>query len=206
MTQLSDSRPALTLPDYRRIAKKARPLTPEQRELVEGCAGWVRPWVHCVVLNVLIRQFGIEEVMAEAWDIIVRAASIWKPDRGATFKSFAMNGVKRFLPEKLMRLNRNRNVWVAMPEVPDGAELVDLVPDHRSSGEIDRLLSLWCSEEAMQLRNRLGPRVRLFMYLKLVEGWTYREIGDVFGISKQRIQQMMDRAQSDLARRNLGGD
>lgn len=190
-----------------RRRKTATPLTPEQRELVaaQNDPGnpWVPKWVRCCLPRGLIRRLGIEECVAEAWVLVVRAASLWADDGRATFRTFAMSAIQRFLLPRLNARLAHENVWVTMPKFDGnrGAEedqhLCSLLADHRTDGR-DPLLRLWCSPVYRRLRKLIDWRGRVVLYLRYVECWTLEEVGAALGVERQRVHHLERRARERL--------
>jgi DNA-directed RNA polymerase specialized sigma24 family protein len=177
-----------------------RPLTPEQRELVAACYGapWVAPWTRRCVFAWLVREVGWDDVLSEAWVLIVKAARRWVPGRGTEFESFAKGAIRRFLHKRLTDGRRNRRAWAEMPVAPDtGAGLDQSAPCGRGV-ERDDLLAGWCHDAP--LRGALSWRERVVLYLRAVEGWTLEEVGAALGIARQRVDQIVTAAREKLLR------
>lgn len=88
-------------------------------------------------------------------------------------------------------------VWYAMPEGEDGERFLEPA-DHRAGG-VHPMLRAWCSEEYRSQRRALHWRYRVLLYMRYVEAWTLDEVSDVFGISRERVRQLTDRAIEKLA-------
>lgn len=178
---------------------KARPLTEDQRAMVEAQAGWVEPWVRTVVYPHVLRQVGLDECVSMAWELVVVAASLWRPDRGTTFTGYAMTGVKRSLPTRLLRQYRKRGVWSEMPaRRDDGRPMSAELPDGRPA-ERDPLLVAWCDPDARHRRRVVGWRERLVLYLRFVECRTLDDVGRLLGVTRQRVIEIEKRGLERLA-------
>lgn len=183
--------------------EKATRLTDAQKRLVEESFEWLEKWTNLCVSRSAIDALGWSEVLSAAYLLVVKSASLWRPELGRTFRSFAMNAVKRFLPVALWRKGRNVNVWREMAVYEDdrGRELPYAVnlPDHRRADGPDPLLSFWHDPEYREQRRCLSWRLRVVLYLRLVECWTLREVGELFGVCRQRVRNDELRAEELLA-------
>jgi DNA-directed RNA polymerase specialized sigma24 family protein len=187
---------------------KRQALTAEQQQLVLSCVDWVPKWVHVVLSKAAIRAFGYEDCVAEAWEIVVRAAGLWRAEMGATFRYFAMNGVKKYLPVQVARKNyRNRKVWCEMPLLPpsnsgDEEQVCDKLADHRTR-DPNPLLHAWCDDSARELRRHCFWIDRIIIYLHFVECWSLDEISKVFNLSRERIRQLEMRGRKAIEQARL---
>ena len=188
------------------------PACPADRHaLVLGCRRWLGAAVAKAVPPALYVRLGKDHWEQEAWRAVVVAAARWDPTRGAPFGAFAWLGVAQFLRGRVMREAARYGVW---RELPAGADIlvgsdeggVPLEPaDHRAASAVHPTLAAWCDEDAARQRRRLDPRSRLVLYLRLVEGWSNPEIGSYFGISRERVRQVIGKAVFRLARARAGG-
>lgn len=178
-----------------------RPLSDERRAMLEAevKAGWLRPWVFTVVPHWIIRRAGLDVCLSMAEEQMMTAANGWRPDAGSQFRSFLMEGIKRFLPHKVLRALGKPNVWRQMPETEDGEQLSSSLVDHRESAP-ERALRHWCSDDYSRQRRCLDWRRRVILYLRCVEGWTLEEVADTLTVlTRERVRQLEESATAKLA-------
>lgn len=179
-----------------------QPLTREQQLLVQSLPD-LSAWVRRCLPAALVRAVGLEECVAEAMLLAVRAAALHDPDRGTSFKTYVMSGIRAYLRSYIRtRFGRNVPVWCEMPVDPHGeAFRANDLPDTRrfvSSGR-NPLLAVWCAPENRTLRRVIGWRSRLVLYLRFVELWPRAEVAETLGVSAERVRQLEDRARARLA-------
>lgn len=183
--------------------ERAVRLTAERQQLVDESFEWLAKWTCLCAPRAAIDALGWSEVLSLAQLLVVKSASLWRPDSGAKFRTFAMNAVKRFLPVALWRAGRNSNVWREMAVFEDdrGRELPisTQMPDRRRTDGPDPLLAFWHDPDYRAQRACLSWRQRIVLYLRLVECWTLQEVAVVFGLSRERIRQSEVKAARLLA-------
>lgn len=156
--------------------------------LVAECPAW------------LVARLGRDEVASAIRLAVVKAAADYDPvaHPGVPFPAFAFNGVRLAMRGFARELGKPA-VWWPMPHGDDGDELFDrLIPDYRDPAP-ERLLRAWCDEGYAAQRQCLDMRSRVLLYLRTVEGWTLEEVGDVLGVTRQRVRQLEERACRKLA-------
>jgi DNA-directed RNA polymerase specialized sigma24 family protein len=197
------------------MAVTRKPLTPEQQALVLSVEYFANVLVRRVPYQ-LIRAFGREAVKQEAMLAACKAAADFDPVRfpNMEFSTFAWMGMKKHMLGVIKRSILKDNVWKVMPAIQspwDKAELIhvgELVPGRDHDPNRDPF-HWWHTDEAKLLRRGFTLRYRLVIYLVLVEGLTYVEVGEALGVSKQRAQQMWtvidQRFVADATRRQISG-
>jgi hypothetical protein len=75
------------------------------------------------------------------------------------------------------------------------------IADYRRADGPDPALKFWCDPENVWQRRGLHIKFRLVLFLRHVEGYTLDEVGEVFGLSRERVRQLEERAVGAMARR-----
>lgn len=153
----------------------------------------------------VVRQMGAEDLRQEArMKVHVALASydatLFPNVPRAAYVALC---VRRHFRQIVHVFSRRYRVWTTMPQWGEhGSERpVDTV-DYRREGRgvgVHPALSLWCSEEYLAQRAGVHMRHRIIIYLRCVEGLEFREIGNLFRVSRQRIAQIISSVVTRLA-------
>ena len=164
-------------------------MTDEQRALAGPAAGWAGGYVRRFVPRGMYRKFGAGYGAQEAMLAVCRSAAAYDPVRypGVPFAAFAKRIIRMWVSTKVRDQCRVIGVWHPLPH--EG--LPDLIPDvSRESGR-DYLLAIWCDPDNERQRVNWPWRRRVWQYLIGVEGWDHLEVARVFGVSRQRVYQVL---------------
>jgi RNA polymerase sigma factor (sigma-70 family) len=168
-------------------------LTPAQQDLVinghPGSPGKPQTWVEQSARRFTSRltreQIGTLDLEQEAWIGMIHAAANWVDDGRSMFRTYAFICMRNQIRSAVRRHE-------AMP-----GELVGDVagPDRGPHFDTE---AFWT--EAAPLRKFLTPRMNEFLRLRCVEGLTERRLAHRFGLSRQRVTQILKAARRRVAR------
>lgn len=175
-----------------------KPLTARQRRRVERYAAqWnpgavVRARFPGLYRAALAAGLDHEDVDAEAWVGVVRAAQTFDPGRGVKFVTHAHWWVRGAVSHAVRRANRAYEAGVVLVrgDATSGAgmgrrrRLWDSIPDRRPSPAPADALE--CVAKLLTERDRRLLELR-------VEGRTFEEIAVEFGVTRQRAKQLWGR-------------
>jgi RNA polymerase sigma factor (sigma-70 family) len=143
-----------------------------------------RPW--------LVARNSWDDLFQEAWFAVCRAAQKWSAYKGASFRTFAGKAIYHRIWSYAQRSRRNIKAWYPMPHDGDEPMSSSLEDGRRDASE---LLTHWCSPDYAKRRRHLDVRSRVILYLRYVESWSLREVGDLFGISGSAVAHLCRRAE-----------
>jgi RNA polymerase sigma factor (sigma-70 family) len=189
MTTTTEARP-------NRRAAAPRPLSDGGRLLAETHAG-----LAYFLAGKFARNYGRderEETRCEALLALSYAASRYDPARGVPFENYAALVIKHALADHARR-NQKRRALFAAPAQDDDPEPAD--HRHAQAGDdADRV------ELAELIRRTLPPRLAEVLFA-VAEGVTLEEIGRRFGVTRERVRQLKEKAaeriRASLAARGL---
>ena len=171
-------------------------MTPEQQALALTAGPVVGYWVNRQP-KYLIRALGRDAVEQQAWYGACKAAAKYDADRdrGKNFLRYASRGVRFALIRMCDRYKTNAAAWETMPQDREHGDQPDPPDDrvHRPAGR-HPLLRIWCHPDNRRARAHVDLRHRVLLYLWAVEQMSFRDLSAVFGLSKERIGQMIRRA------------
>lgn len=131
-----------------------------------------------------------EDLVQEGSVALLRAIRKYNPDKGA-FSTFAVkviaNQLLKFVYNQLLQKNKSfPSVSLDAPiSDKDGDTFADMVGDVDSAFENIDNKDLWD-----RLSATLTDRDRDIFFKRVVEGFSYREIGRLYGLSYERISQI----------------
>lgn len=179
--------------------KVREPLSPEQQALAESAREWVWQEVNRVWTSLRLRE-GRDVLEQEAMLAACESARCFDPvaNPGVPFGAYCRNHVRHRPWRATHLLQRNLHVRRTMPTDADGEQFLEPADTRRD--ERDPRLRLWCSEDARQQRRALNWHYRLILCLRYVESLTLEEVGEVYGITRERVRQLEEKAVMMLAR------
>lgn len=144
-----------------------------------------------------------EDDLQEAYIGLWRAVQTWDERRGA-FSSFAAKVIRNHLA--------HRDILASMPKRRSEREKVSLVMTDKRGDEVvyeipdrtDMEADASVSEFWRRAENELNEREYAIVKAR-AEGWTMDEIGEMYGVTKQAVYQMLRRRPAALARDVFGG-
>lgn len=151
----------------------AAPLTPVQQSIALACREAVDQEVSRVPAA-LRRAFGREEFEQEAWLAVCRAVVDY--DGSSPVTAWVRLPVRGRLADLVAHYARRRRLYRVPLAVDRAAPPAEPPP-----------LAVWCA--ARGRRRAVAWRVRVALYLRAVEGWSYPEVGAALGVSYQAVQQ-----------------
>ncbi|OPY64508.1 MAG: RNA polymerase sigma factor RpoD [Syntrophorhabdaceae bacterium PtaU1.Bin034] len=109
--------------------------------------------------------------------------------------------VKAALPlekvRKIMKVS-NEPISIETPIGDDDSKLGDFIADPKSPSPFEELVSISCKEEIDKVLSTLTPREEKVIRMRLGIGektdYTLEEVGDVFGLTRERIRQIEAKA------------
>ncbi|QSQ24834.1 sigma-70 family RNA polymerase sigma factor [Pyxidicoccus parkwayensis] len=185
-----------------------RPLTAAEQQLVPQAQSLVR-WVvtSFVRRNPAARGFK-DDLTSYGWLGTIYAAQHWRPDGGASFKTFASRPVQRYVARgwlALVGVARDEDgAYVARQEVPlDDVLNVSVPPTQERVAEAHRL----CASIGERLCTHMRPGTQqstreraVRVYLLHLEGETLERIGQEVGGTRQRAHQLLSQAEEAALR------
>ena len=109
--------------------------------------------------------------------------------------------VKAALPlekvRKIMKVS-NEPISIETPIGDDDSKLGDFIADPKSPSPFEELVNISCKEEIDKVLSTLTPREEKVIRMRLGIGektdYTLEEVGDVFGLTRERIRQIEAKA------------
>jgi len=146
--------------------------------------------------------FTVDELVSIASLELVRAASMWRKDRHRTFGSYCKRGIRwQFKNARKRKLffSPSRN---PMPQPKMHTDFLERVKDESVATPLDSAISA----ELLEFVKDTLPR-RKFDILKLhvIDGYTFREIGQLFGMSGQNVFRIYKASLESLRRKIVFG-
>jgi RNA polymerase sigma factor (sigma-70 family) len=141
-----------------------------------------------------------DELIAEALYGLTYAAGMFDETRRVPFAAFATLAIRHRLTQ-LIRTWRKARRAVRYPVGSNSGEDSPWeAADHRPKPDL--VAGASARDQCDRVRRMLPPRWYAVLCLRHGEGWTYQEIGEYFGVSRQFIRQVLERA-TDRVRRHF---
>lgn len=167
---------------------KTGPLTEEQAALVashDWMVGWtVRRWV------TWSPGIDLDEIRSRVRVGLIRAAQLFDPGRGLLFSTFAVHwcrqAVTRYFLLQSRQPRRMADLGTATDEGDFGLDPATAEPGparQAAARELVRRFLRW-----------LHPLERRVLRMRFLQGYHLEEVGDVLGISRERVRQLESRA------------
>jgi RNA polymerase sigma factor (sigma-70 family) len=141
-----------------------------------------------------------DELIAEALYGLTYAAGMFDESRRVPFAAYATMAIRHRLAQLIRTWRKARR---AVP-YPVGLNPDDDSPweaaDHRPKPDL--VAGTSARDQCERVRRVLPARWYTVLRLRHAEGWTFQEIGDHFGVSRQFIRQVLDKA-TDRVRRHF---
>lgn len=160
----------------------------------------------------LDRMRSLDDLRQDAWEGIIQAWHGYSPDRGMSFKSYAVNRAWWTIINNVKHVDNNlHNSWLkdrrayqdilnweSLDAMADefGDHLAHLTAPADEEYEKDVPL-MWQMLQALDDM----PRERYIVEQYHVHGRTLQDIGDELGLSRERVRQLRDRAYPVMRRR-----
>lgn len=202
--------------------KKFPPLTAAQQDLVMSAKGWCHHqafrWAAAIAPSSHQKQYRdqiAEDLYAGAMIGAVEAAARFNPDLGFTFLTYAGDRIFRAMQIAARHLapigdsfaDHSGRVRESLPGVRVSAMSIDMLDDGQCSS--DRMCDLIGSthDDDVTDRSELWDRLRAvtsnsrdveIVRMLFEESATYREAATKFGISRERIRQIRNKALEQL--------
>ena len=169
---------------------RARPLDPVGQARVEACTplAYRLAWAYA---RQRARDVPPDELIAEALYGLTYAAGMFDEARRVPFAAYATLAIRHRLTQLIIRWRRARR---AVP-YPVGLDYDDApweAADDRPKPDL--VAGASAREVCERVRRVLPARWYLILRLRYAEGWTYGEIGDYFGVSRQWVPQVIEKA------------
>lgn len=172
------------------------PLTKKQQELAESnikLANWSLYAFrnhHWYFKRSLVGVIDNNDIKQEQMLTLVRAASKWNPDRGTKFSSYAVACLKKMphLYTRMIKL-RSKKSSASVFDVDKGKE--EELPEPDRYNVLYQSLSILSDRERYIIKERFGLN-------RSRKERTLKEIGKIFGVSRERIRQIQARALNKL--------
>ena len=196
------------MPTAYSLIPQERPAT--QEELVELYAPVVNWWVAKSYLNPLWTR---DDIQQDAYLGLLYAWRTWRPDKGVTFKIWAVMMVRQWTMNKglvyfglpLLRAYQQDNLQERMAVINplslermvedyDNSDPAALI-DYNAKAEFDKLFKP-SFEDLMELVK--NKRNRLILRRVYLDGQTYEVIGRELGISRQRVGQLLKKVYEEI--------
>lgn len=135
---------------------------------------------------------------------LVRAAAFFNPTRGTKFTTYAHHSILKAC-EGLPRLHRQRGYRRSAQE---GPQLGPLHPQLDIATVDDPSAALEHAEDSTivgTVMARLDPRLADILRRRHLEGQTFQEIGDVYGLTREYIRQLELRACMQIRESGIAG-
>lgn len=144
----------------------------------------------------------LPDLIAEGNVGLVRAAGLFDPERGVKFISYAVWWIRQAILRAIDSQSRNSRRTTPL-EAPlhaddDDPSLMQLLVDVEAPDPVERTMDAVRSNEIQRAIGSLEPRearvLRLYYGLDGDQPLTLEEIGTVFGLSRERIRQIKEKA------------
>ena len=150
----------------------------------------------------------LPDLIAEGNVGLVRAAHLFDPERGVKFISSAVwwirQAILRALDDNTRTARRTTPLEAPRFEDEEGHTLLRFLEDDRVPDPMERTIEWARAQEIMRTISTLEPRearvLRLYYGLDGNQPLTLEEIGTIFGLSRERIRQIKERALDRLRR------
>jgi len=162
---------------------------------------WVARLIYDTYSSFLEQQSVIEidDIIQECFYWSLRSFEYWDPEKGK-FTYFLFNLCvwrvrNKFIKEEVQGYLARQSFLFLLNEYPDML-IDDFIEQkliaHEKTDFVDRVEKRILFKELLKDCKKLLSEVEyLVLYLKLVEGMTYKEIGKKLGVSKQRVAQIL---------------
>ncbi len=150
--------------------------------------------------NPVVRRFGYDNAVQTGMVRLIRAAELWEDDRHVQFMSYAYRAISSGICEEADKLCRSNNCLshtVSLPVADTAGKEASFLPPVSDKSVLE-------SREALELWELLPERMKTIVWLTIVEGEGYREVGARYGISKERVRQIKFAALKWLKRKMDG--
>ncbi|HUF89923.1 MAG TPA: RNA polymerase sigma factor RpoD/SigA [Gemmatimonadota bacterium] len=149
----------------------------------------------------------LPDLIAEGNVGLVRAAHMFDPERGVKFISYAVWWIRQAILRSLDDHSRTARRTTPLDEPlfdDDEGSLTEFLEDPDAPDPLERTLDVVRSREILRAISTLEPRearvLRLYYGLDGDQPLTLEEIGSIFGLSRERIRQIKERALGRLRR------
>ena len=141
----------------------------------------------------------LPDLIAEGNVGLFRAAHLFDPERGVKFISYAVWWIRQAILRSLDDHTRTARRMIPLEEpLFDDGSLVQFLEDTGAPDPMERTLEAGRSREITRVIGSLDPRetrvLRLYYGLEGDQPLTLEEIGSIFGLSRERIRQIKERA------------
>ena len=176
-----------------------RPLTPEQQALALTCL----PACHRYAGDYAQSQEDREDLLSLAHLALTNAARHFDPNRGFKFSTYAINAIKHAMHSEFARRTRKSRTGtrVSMSHLPQDTLPCLMRPDDPLGVDARDEIEVKLQKVREAIRN-LPERDLEIVRLKM-SGATLKDIGEQFGVSKERVRQVILQC-VDRIRRNCG--
>jgi RNA polymerase sigma factor (sigma-70 family) len=178
---------------------RARPLDPLGQARVEAFTplAYRLAWYYA---RQRARDVPPDELIAEALYGLTYAAGMFDEARRVPFVAYATLAIRHRLAQLIRTWRKAKR---AVP-YPVGSNPGDDAPweaaDHRPKPDL--VAGASARDQCDRVRRVLPARWYTVLRLRHAEGWTFQEIGDYFGVSRQWIRQVLEKA-TDRVRRHF---
>ena len=194
-----DRLPSEALRKPTRYADGAYSLLPRGRDLANSCVKLATT----LKAPFKKRRPHLAEDLDQVADMaLVRAAAHYDPNRGTVFATLAGFAVGKACQE-LVRQDRPRGYRKSPDAPPSVNGLGDLdVPTDDPTTAIERAEDL---EIVGTVMARLGPKLADVLRRRHLEGQTLQQVGEVYGVTKERIRQLELQAAMKIRESGIAG-
>ena len=181
--------PTLHLLDGRAPRRPPRPLDAAGRERVAENVGLAYHYASRAA-QYFARDIPWDDVRAEALYALTYAASLFDPDRGVPFEAYATMVIRQRLGAMVTLWRRARRFLGRLPRPAPDEDPWEA--EARPGPDVSTTTAThdFCD----RVRDLLPPRLYLVLQLHHGEGKTLEEIGTRFGVSRQRIRELVVKA------------
>jgi RNA polymerase primary sigma factor len=144
----------------------------------------------------------LPDLIAEGNVGLVRAAGLFDPERGVKFISYAVwwirQAILRAIDSQSKNSRRTTPLEAPLHSDEDDPTLMQLLVDVEAPDPVERTMDAVRSHEIRRAIGSLEPRearvLRLYYGLDGDQPLTLEEIGTIFGLSRERIRQIKEKA------------
>jgi RNA polymerase sigma factor (sigma-70 family) len=141
------------------------------------------------------RDIPADELIAEALFGLAYASSLFQEERGVPFGAYVRMVIRHRLIQSVIAWRRGKR-FEPFPKIPTPSGPIEVEPEDRPAP--DQCSQVASREMCEQVRCVLPARLYDILRLYHGEGRTLREIGLHFGISRQRVRQLVCKAGNRL--------